>query len=91
MALEAWFDEQFSGTIMPEEYRDAKVNIHCNDCGKASIVPFHVLGGKCLHCRSYNTMRDKGDIFYEERSAPATATASQAEAATHPEEESKEQ
>lgn len=65
--LESYFDEQFSGTIMPEEYKDAKVKIHCNDCSKKSVVPFHVLGGKCQHCRSYNTMRDKGDIFYEQR------------------------
>ena len=30
--LEEWFDEQLAGTIMPEEYRGAKMNIHCNDC-----------------------------------------------------------
>ena len=51
---------------MPEYYKNAKVNVFCNDCEKNSIIPFHVLGGKCLHCRSYNTMRDKGEIFFEE-------------------------
>ena len=51
---------------MPEEYRNAKVRVYCNDCEKTSKVPFHIFGGKCAHCRSYNTMRDKGDLIYED-------------------------
>ena len=50
---------------MPEDYRLARFKIFCNDCEKQSVVPFHTMGGKCTHCRSYNTMRDKGEIFYE--------------------------
>ena len=46
-AMEAYYDQVFSGTIMPEEYRNAKVYVFCNDCGQESAVPFHVLGGKC--------------------------------------------
>ena len=34
----------------------------CNDCLAESVVIFHVLGGKCYKCNSYNTTRiDKGD------------------------------
>lgn len=32
LLVESQFDEQISGTIMPEEYRNAKVHIYCNDC-----------------------------------------------------------
>ena len=64
---------------MPEEYWNAKVHIHCNDCGKTCVATFHVLGGKCSHCRSYNTMRDKGDIFYEEEQAAAATAGEQEE------------
>ena len=47
---------------MPKEYRKVKIKIMCNDCLSESIVPFHVLGGKCKQCGSYNTTRtDKGD------------------------------
>ena len=80
---------------MPEEYRNAKVNVFCNDCEQTSIVPFHVLGGKCLHCRSYNTMRDKGEIFYLDET-PGTEAQSEdtgaavEQAAGQEEEESKE-
>ena len=72
--MEEYYDEQFEATIMPEEYRDAKVNVFCNDCEKISPVPFHILGGKCGYCRSYNTMRDKGDIYYPDKT-PAAANA----------------
>ena len=51
---------------MPEEYRNAKVWVHCNDCEQKSKVPFHVMGGKCGNCRSYNTMRDKGELIYDD-------------------------
>jgi len=63
--VEAHYDAQFAATIMPEEYRDAKINIFCHDCSKTSVAPFHVLGAKCKECRSYNTVRDKGEMFYE--------------------------
>ena len=36
--------------------------ILCNDCLTKSVVPFHIYGGKCRRCRSYNTTRvDEND------------------------------
>jgi RING finger/CHY zinc finger protein 1 len=40
---------------MPDEFRDKKVKILCNDCSERSEVIFHVLGAKCQICYSYNT------------------------------------
>ena len=63
-ATEEFFDKEFASYIMPLEYRFAFVNIFCHDCEQNSEAPFHPLGAKCPNCRSYNTTRDKGDIFY---------------------------
>ena len=30
--LEEYYDAQFAEYIMPEEYRNARVNIYCHDC-----------------------------------------------------------
>ena len=46
---------------MPTEYKDTKMIVMCNDCLERSKVPFHVLGGKCRKCRSYNTTRIDDD------------------------------
>ena len=46
---------------MPMEYRNMKMIILCNDCLKESKVTFHVFGGKCSKCRSYNTTRIDDD------------------------------
>ena len=40
---------------MPEEYKDAKMTILCNDCIQECTVPFNIDGGKCKSCGSYNT------------------------------------
>jgi len=48
-------DYEIENTKMPEEYKDHKVMILCNDCNVKSEVPFHILGAKCTSCRSYNT------------------------------------
>ena len=42
---------------MPLEYRSKLMTVLCNDCLKKSDVPFHIQGGKCKECRSYNTTR----------------------------------
>ena len=34
----------------------------CNDCLELSEVPFHILGGKCDDCRSYNTTRVDSEL-----------------------------
>ena len=42
---------------MPEEYKDTMMIVMCNDCHKYSKVKFHIMGGKCDSCKSYNTTR----------------------------------
>jgi RING finger/CHY zinc finger protein 1 len=42
-------------TPMPEEYRDKKVDIMCNDCGEKSNVVWHIIAMFCPHCDSHNT------------------------------------
>jgi RING finger and CHY zinc finger domain-containing protein 1 len=39
------FERDMQETQMPEEYRDKKMTILCNDCLNKSVVPFHILGG----------------------------------------------
>ena len=46
---------------MPLEYRDTKMIVMCNDCHTKSKVKFHIVGGKCKKCRSYNTTRIDDD------------------------------
>ncbi|KAG5101307.1 hypothetical protein JHK84_046276 [Glycine max] len=48
-------DEEIEATVMPQDYRNRKVWILCNDCNDTTEVYFHILGQKCGHCRSYNT------------------------------------
>ena len=43
---------------MPEEYRDKKIKIICNDCGLECETEFHVVGLECHHCGSFNTQRN---------------------------------
>lgn len=38
----------------------SQVWILCNDCGKTSEVPFHLVAQKCLNCKSYNTRQIRG-------------------------------
>jgi len=40
---------------MPEDFRDTRALIICNDCRNKTIVPYHWLGLKCGECDSYNT------------------------------------
>jgi hypothetical protein len=47
-------DQIIEAHQMPEEYKDWKVEILCNDCTNRKVVPFHFLGHKCS-CGSYNT------------------------------------
>ena len=52
--FEQQMDLQHAAMKMPEEYKNKKRAILCNDCLTKSIVPFHILPGKCKKCRSYN-------------------------------------
>mmetsp|Transcript_10678 Transcript_10678/g.39189 ORF Transcript_10678/g.39189 Transcript_10678/m.39189 type:complete len:290 (+) Transcript_10678:348-1217(+) len=52
-----YLDEEVIATPMPDEYKDMKVDILCNDCQQQSQASFHVVGLKCVECGSYNTRR----------------------------------
>ena len=51
---------------MPHEYRNHKMTVLCNDCLHKSKVKFHVVGGKCEKCKSYNTTQVGGLIEEKE-------------------------
>ena len=57
LLFESTIDAEIAATQMPEEYKDTTVTILCNDCNTKSVVPFHIMGGKCLQCKSYNSCR----------------------------------
>ena len=48
-------DLEIENIQLPDEYKDKKVDILCNDCEKKSNVKFHFAGLKCKECNSYNT------------------------------------
>ena len=52
---ESFYDDQIAMTQMPEEYKNHYMTVMCNDCLHKSEVKFHVMGGKCSKCKSYNT------------------------------------
>ena len=49
-------DDEILNTPMPTEY-DMNVDILCNECEIKSSVKFHIIGMKCEHCGTYNTVR----------------------------------
>jgi len=53
----SWFEAQIASTIMPLEYRNKYMSVACNDCNHKSLVKFHIVGGKCEKCDSWNTSR----------------------------------
>ena len=67
-------DEYLASIPMPEEYKDSKMTVLCNECLTESLVPFHINGGKCKQCGSYNTTRTKDS---EARIAPTEPTSSE--------------
>ena len=54
------YDLEIAATPMPEPYQNKLVSILCNDCGKSSEVPFHIVAQKCSNCKSYNTRQTRG-------------------------------
>lgn len=48
-------DRHIEEQPMPEEYRNNRAYIFCNDCNSRSITKYHWLGLKCGLCESYNT------------------------------------
>ncbi|KAJ5772830.1 hypothetical protein N7457_007726 [Penicillium paradoxum] len=48
-------DRTIESQPMPEEFKDTKGLVYCNDCGSKSVVKYHWLGLRCDLCESYNT------------------------------------
>lgn len=48
-------DSYVNNLQIPDEYKDHKTEILCNDCLKKSIVDFKFIYHKCSYCSSYNT------------------------------------
>ena len=48
-------DRHIADQPMPEEYRNTRAYIFCNDCSSRSTTQYHWLGLKCERCESYNT------------------------------------
>ncbi|KAG4088588.1 zf-CHY-domain-containing protein [Neocallimastix lanati (nom. inval.)] len=48
-------DQLIAQQKMPEEYKNWKSYILCNDCEKKSYTNFHFIYHKCVYCSSYNT------------------------------------
>ena len=57
--MRLYIDYQISVTQMPDEYKDTKVDILCNECNTKSNVNFHFYGLKCPECETYNTRQIK--------------------------------
>ena len=64
--FEANMDMQIASMPMPEDYKDTTMVVACNDCLFKSKVKFHIMGGKCDKCRSYNTTRVEGEASMPE-------------------------
>ena len=50
-------DRQIESQPMPEEYRNTRAYVHCNDCSVKGTTTYHWLGLKCEWCESYNTQQ----------------------------------
>lgn len=47
---------------MPRDFKHTYMTVICNDCLAQSKVNYHILGGKCRKCNSYNTTQTGGLI-----------------------------
>lgn len=61
---DAWsrINQELEETPMPLAYRHLYRNILCNDCNKTGKTKFHVVGMKCIHCGSFNTVMGEGPM-----------------------------
>ena len=88
-------DRHIEEQPMPEEYRDKRAYIFCNDCNSRSVTSYHWLGLKCALCESYNTsqlellgpdripeIQEQVDRAQEARVGEAGMTASQSHTPT---------
>ena len=62
-----YYEDFIKTQVMPDEYKNDKSNILCNDCGEKSITQYHFISHKCNNCNSWNTaliniIKDKKNI-----------------------------
>lgn len=50
------YDAAIQNQPMPDEYRDTRAVVSCNDCSAKSQTAYHWLGLRCSICKSYNTV-----------------------------------
>jgi RING finger and CHY zinc finger domain-containing protein 1 len=55
--LNKYLDNEIDLTPMPDDYKNIKLKILCNDCHTETETPFHIIGLKCQTCNSYNTRK----------------------------------
>ncbi len=58
---------------MPDEYKNHYMTVLCNDCLHKSEVKFHIVGGKCEKCKSYNTTQLGGLVEKKTEEEPKEA------------------
>ena len=61
--FEKELDEYMESVPMPKDFKDVKAQIICNECCQESSIPYHVAGGKCPTCGSYNTTKTKNNEY----------------------------
>lgn len=49
--------EEVENTPMPEEYKNIKVTIICNECNEKTETTLHFVGHRCSKCNSFNTKK----------------------------------
>ena len=54
-ALTAYMDAELARTPMHADYANHFMKVLCYECSHTSQVKYHILGGKCAQCSSYNT------------------------------------
>ena len=59
-AMTASMDAELARTPMHTDYAHHLMTVLCYECGHTSKVKYHVLGGKCSQCSSYNTTQVGG-------------------------------
>ncbi len=64
---------------MPEDYKNKLMTVLCNDCLTRSNIPYHIYGGKCKACNSYNTTRCDAVLFDAPEEAPSATESKEEE------------
>ena len=68
------FDRISDSILMPDEYKNKKINILCNDCEQRSRIPFTIDLYKCCSCGGYNTTIINEDVLSSQDTIPSPDT-----------------